>query len=134
MSMSTRATGTIEMKTWEEKPYAEIGGAPKLCKAGGTDLYHGDIEGEATWEGVVMYRPDGSADFVSLERVVGRIGERQGTFVLQINGTVVEGRSKGTWVVVPGSGTGELAGLHGKGGLEYLQGQTSSMTLEYDLA
>ncbi|HEV8194253.1 MAG TPA: DUF3224 domain-containing protein, partial [Ktedonobacterales bacterium] len=84
--MSTHAEGTIEMKSWEERPYAEAEGTPKLARANGSDRYHGDIEGEATFEYLMMYHDDGAATYVGLERVVGRLGERQGSFVLQLGG------------------------------------------------
>jgi len=131
--MSTHATGTIEMKTWEERPYAEVEGAPKLARANGSDLYHGDIEGEATFEYLMMYRDDGSASFVGLERVVGRLGERSGSFVLQLSGSFEGGTVTSAWSVAPGSGTGELRGLRGEGGLVYRDGQHSSITLNYDV-
>jgi hypothetical protein len=38
---------------------------------------------------------------------------------------------KGDWFVVPGSGTGELAGLRGEGGFEAALGEHASITLDY---
>jgi Protein of unknown function (DUF3224) len=40
-------------------------------------------------------------------------GWREGTFVLQDTSTVQNNLVSGDWFVVPGSGTGELAGLRG---------------------
>lgn len=131
--MGTHATGTIEMKAWEERPYAEVAGTPKMARANGADLYHGDIEGEATFEYLMMYRDEGSASFVGLERVVGRLGDRSGSFVLQLNGTFEGGTVTSAWSVVPGSGTEELRGLRGEGGLVFRHGQESSITLDYEL-
>lgn len=131
--MSRHATGTIEMKNWEERPYAEVEGAPKLSRANGSDLYHGEIEGEATFEYLMMYRGDSSASIVGLERVVGRLGDRCGSFVLQLSGAFEGGTVTCTWSVVPESGTEELHGLHGEGGLVYRHGEHSSITLDYDL-
>lgn len=137
--MGTHATGTIEGKPWEERPYAEIDRGPKLTRANGADLYHGDIEGEATFEYLMMYRDDGSVSFIGLERVVGRLGELSGSFVLQLNGTVEGGATRprrvtSTWSVVPGSGTEELRGLRGEGNLVYQDAQHSSITLDYTIA
>lgn len=47
-----------------------------------TKSFTGDLEGESQVEYLMMYRPDGSASFVGLERFTGRIGDRSGTFVL----------------------------------------------------
>lgn len=131
--MSRHATGTIEMKSWEERPYAQVEGTPKLARANGSDLYHGDIEGEATFEYLMMYRDDGSASIVGLERVVGRLGGRAGSFVLTLSGVFEGGTVTCRWSVVPGSGTEELRGLRGEGGLVYRHGEHSAITLDYDL-
>jgi len=42
---------------------------------------------------------------VSVQRFRGKLGGRQGTFVLQGSETVENGKIKATWFVVPGSGT-----------------------------
>jgi hypothetical protein len=130
--MATHAASTIEMKSWEERPFAEAEGAPKLTRANGSDLYHGDIEGEATFEYLMMYRDDGVTSFIGLERIVGRIGDREGSFVLQTHGTHEDGSVNATWSVVKGSGTGDLRGLRGEGELIWRDSQTSSATLDYD--
>src|SRR5205809_3547948 len=83
--MSMHATGTHDMKTWDEKtwdgkPANEVSGA-KLTRASVTNSFHGDIEGEGTLEYLMTYRDDGSASYVGLERVVGSVGGRSGSFV-----------------------------------------------------
>jgi len=55
---------------------------------------------------------------VSMQRFTGKLGGRNGTFVLQGKETVQRGKIKATWFVVPGSGTGDLSGLRGEGGFE----------------
>jgi Protein of unknown function (DUF3224) len=114
--MSAHATGTYEVKTWEENPYDDASGLPKLARASATETYHGDIEGEGTAEYLMVYRDKASASFVRIERVVGKIEERQGSFVLQGTGTFENGEVKCSWTVVPGSATGDLRGLSGDGG------------------
>jgi hypothetical protein len=113
--MSIHATCTFEIKSWEEKLYDETAGAPKLARASVTEAFQGDIEGEGTVEYLMMYRDDGSASFVYVERVAGRIGGRSGSFVLQGSGEFEGMTAKGARLVVPGSGTGELRGLRGEG-------------------
>jgi hypothetical protein len=130
--MSTHATATFEMKSWNEKPYNEIEGLPKLTRASVTKSFKGDIEGEGTLEYLMMYRADGSASFVGLERIVGRFGGRSGSFVLQHSGTFEGGVAKATYFVVPGSGTGELRGLRGEGSFASGHAQDYPMTLDYD--
>ncbi len=107
--MSTHATATFEVKSWDEQPYQEFEGGTKLTRASVTTSYHGDIEGEGTLEYLMFYGEDGSASFVGLERVVGRVGNRSGSFVLRHSGAYEGGTAKATYVVVPGSGTGACA-------------------------
>ena len=55
----------------------------------------------------------GSAGYVAIESVDGAVDGRRGTFALQQMGTMHAGGSRIEYVVVPGSGTGELAGVGG---------------------
>jgi len=121
------------VKSWDEKPYEELDGGAKLTRASVTKSFQGDIQGESTLEYLMFYREDGSASFVGLERVVGRVGGRLGSFVLQHSGTDEGGTAKATYFVVPGSGTGDLRGLRGEGS-SALSGhaQHYPITLDYD--
>lgn len=56
----------------------------------------------------------GSAAYVAIERVEGRLHERAGSFVLQHTGTMTRGTPSLSVHVVPDSGTGELVGLRGR--------------------
>ena len=131
--MSTHATATFEVKSWDEQSYQEFEGGTKLTRASVTTSYHGDIEGEGTLEYLMFYGEDGSASFVGLERVAGRVGNRSGSFVLRHSGAYEGGTAKDTYVVVPGSGTGDLRGLRGEGGFA-LSGhaQHYPITLDYE--
>ncbi|HEY6184307.1 MAG TPA: DUF3224 domain-containing protein [Terriglobales bacterium] len=66
-----------------------------------------------------------------MQRFRGTLGGRQGTFVLQGQEIVKNGKIKATWFVVPGSGTGDLSGLRGEGGFEGDFGKGSEGTLDY---
>jgi hypothetical protein len=46
-----------------------------------------------------------------VQRFRGKLGGRQGTFVLQGQEIVENGKIKAKWFVVPGSGIGDLSGL-----------------------
>jgi hypothetical protein len=65
----------------------------------------------------MVYRPDNSGSFVGLERIVGRVGGRSGSFVLQHTGTFDKTDVNGTFFIVPQSGTGELVNLRGEGSI-----------------
>jgi hypothetical protein len=127
----THATGRIEVKTYEPQPYEEVEDGPDLVEIHVTETFSGDIEGEGVVRFLQAVGPDGSASFVGIERVTGSIGGRQGSFLLQDAGTLEGTTVKGDWVVIPGSGTGELAGLRGEGGFEAQLGEHASVTLDY---
>jgi hypothetical protein len=130
-SMRKQAKATFGIKSWDEKTYNEIEGAPKLTRASVTKSYRGDIEGEGKVEYLMMYRSAGSASFIGLERVVGSVGGRSGSFVLQHSGTFKEGVATVTLVVVPDSGTGDLRGMSGEGGFSVGHQPPYAMTLDY---
>ena len=46
-----KATGQFTIKGWDEQPYAEHEGAPRLTHARVTSAYGGDLEGEGTGTG-----------------------------------------------------------------------------------
>ena len=131
--MSTRATATFEIKTWDEKPLNEVEGLPKLTRVSTTRSFTGNIEGEGTAEYLMMYRDDGSASFVGLERLVGRVDHRRGSFVFQHSGIFEGGTAKATLLVMAGSGSGDLRGLRGEGNF-IATSSSASITLDYDLA
>jgi len=132
--MGTVANATFKNQSWDETPYPEREGEPKQTRVTQKKTFEGDIEGEGTVEYLMIYRTDGTAVFVGFEVVTGRIGDRSGTFVLQHSGSYEGGTAKASWHVVPGSGTGELEGLSGKGGFASAHAEEYPMTLEYELA
>jgi hypothetical protein len=56
----------------------------------------------------------GSAGYVAIERVTGKLNGLTGSFVLQHSGTLTRGAPVQSITVVPDSGTGQLIGLSGK--------------------
>jgi hypothetical protein len=73
-----------------------------------------------------------SAGYVAIERVIGTLGGKPGTFVLQHNGVMDRGGGSLTVTVVPDTGTGELAGLRGKMSIEIVDKQ-HRYAFEYEL-
>jgi hypothetical protein len=132
--MMKTAKSRFAIKTWDETPYDEGQGLPKLTRASVAKTFTGDLSGEGQVEYLMMYRSDGSATFVGLERVVGRIGDLAGSFVLQRTGIFEGGQAKESYSVVPGSGTGELEGLRGEGSSELGHGGEHPFTLDYEIA
>src|SRR5262245_51344883 len=132
--MKKRANARFAIKSWDEKPYSEGQDLPRLTRATVMKTFTGEIEGEGQVEYLMMYRSDGSATFVGLERVVGQIGGKTGTFVLQRTGVFENGQAKESYSVIPGSGTGELEGLTGDGSSAVGHGMEHPFSLNYEFA
>lgn len=126
----TRAVARITVQNSAAKAYDQTSG-PSLMDVRLTETFSGDIDGESPVRALQVLRDDKSACLVSMQRFRGKLGGRQGTFVLQGSEIVENGKIAATWFVVPGSGTGELAGLRGEGGFKGQFGKGSEGTLDY---
>jgi hypothetical protein len=125
------ATGKFRLKNWDEKAYDEDG--PKLTRVEATVTYEGEMEGEGKLQYLMMYREDETASYVSMERFTGRIGDREGSLVLQGTGEFKDGAATVDWTVVPGSGTGDLRDISGKGGFKSIHGnEQTEVELDYE--
>ena len=131
--MKTTASATFLIKSWDEKPYGERADLPKMTRATVVKTYRGDIEGEGHVDYLMVYRADGSATFVGLERIEGQLAGRTGTFVLQRTGVFENGQAKESYSVVRDSATGELSGLRGDGASALGHGTDFPFSLEYEL-
>jgi hypothetical protein len=137
--MTKHATGGFSFKQWDEAPFGEDEGGVRLTHASITNDFQGDVEGEGALHYLMVYRHDGegwnSADFVGYEHVIGRLGDRSGSFVLKHTGTFTGGEARTSLAVVPGSGTGDLRGLRGEGSFVARHNiQPTPFTLDYDFA
>ena len=127
------ASARFSIKSWDEKPYSEGQDLPKMTRASVHKTFTGDIDGEGQVEYVMMYRNDGTATFVGLERITGRIAGRNGSFVLQRTGVFEHGLAKESYFVVTGSGTGELLSLRGEGTSSIGHAADYPFALNYEL-
>lgn len=127
------ANARFAITAWDERAWDEGQGLPRLTRASVTKTLTGDLEGSGQVEYLMAYRADGSATFVGLERVVGRLGGMTGTFVLQRSGVFEGGQAKEDYSVVAGSGTGELQGLRGEGSSSVGHGMDHPFVLSYEL-
>ena len=130
--MKKVASSRFTIKSWDEKPYGEGQDLPKLTRAAVSKTFTGDITGEGHVEYLMMYRSDGSASCLGLERVVGQVAGKAGSFVLQRTGVFEGGVAKESYFVIPGSGTGELRGLRGEGSSAVGHGMEHPLTLSYE--
>jgi hypothetical protein len=126
-------SGTFELVSGGEQPIREAPGEARVTHANGAQRFSGGVEGDGSVDWLVCYRPDRSARFVGLQRIEGRIGEHRGSFLIEATSTHDGKASEGSWIVIPGTGTGDLAGISGRGGFEAPGGPIVSYHLDYEL-
>jgi hypothetical protein len=127
------AKAEFQVTKWDEQPYLELDGESKLTRATIAHTYSGDITGEGTAEALMFYAPNGSATILSLQRVNGSLGKKSGSFTIESRATFRGDLARGTWSVVPDSGTKQLKGLQGKGRFTARSGPNGAVTLAYEL-
>ncbi len=81
----------------------------------------------------MFYRADGTAEYTGLQYVSAQIAGRSGTCVMVADGAFADGAASGTWRVIPGSGTGDLAGLRGSGTSVATSTPPGTFTFDYEL-
>jgi Protein of unknown function (DUF3224) len=123
-AMAAHASGTFDVKVTPEGP----GNNPEasLSRMSLDKQFHGDLE--ATSKGQMLgagTSVKGSAGYVAMERVTGKLRGKAGSFTLQHSGTMTRGALQLSVTVVPDSGTSELEGLTGKMTINIADGKHS---------
>lgn len=106
---------------------------PLLGRLALTKQFSGDLQ--AVGEGEMLTATTtvpGSAGYVAIERVMGTLAGRHGSFVLLHTGIMASGAQSLQITVVPDSGTGALTGLAGELLLTFPDG-THAYELVYTL-
>ena len=127
MTKHLEAPFTLDKWEGDADPSAE--GGPDAGHVLLAKTYTGpDLVGSATGHALTT-RGERGASYVAQERIVGSLDGRSGSFVLEHRASMGEGfPTVMDAQVVPGSGTGELANLSGRGLLEH-----QLLILDYDL-
>lgn len=124
---------TFTMDGWEENIVGGTEDGPRVAHAHATFTYTGVIEGSSTCDYLLYYAGPGytgaGQTSPGLERIEGTVDGRKGSFVIRHEVGFEGHRVTGTWTVVPGSGTGELTGLAGKGSIS---GESETMAYTFD--
>lgn len=114
--MSTVINSAFTITAWDEQENGEWQGG-KLTRTQATKEFKGDLVGTAVLE-AVMLRLDGDKgvmSYVGVERISAQMGDRKGTFIMTHNAQAMGQERSADWKVLPGSGTGDLAGISGHG-------------------
>ncbi len=127
------ATGAFDVKMTPQPPDEKVGD-PKIGRMALDKHYHGDLEASGRGQMLaVMDQAKGSGGYVALEIVGGSLAGKKGTFALQHDGLMDEGKPSLTIAVVPGSGTGELEGIAGKLAIRIEAGGKHFYDFDYSL-
>ncbi len=105
-------------KNWSESPFHEMTGVGNLSHANIINALSGDMEADGTLAYLLSYPniEGGDEPFIGYERIVGRIGSCEGSFVIKHDGTFSPTSGvNGKLEIVPDSGTQGFAGVGGRG-------------------
>lgn len=126
------ASGTFTIQSTPGAPWSAEDGVI-LAPMTFAKRFAGDLDATSEVHMLAARTPvPGSAGYVAIERVVGALAGRSGSFVLQHTGTLDRGASTLSVTVVPDSGTGGLAGLSGRMDIVVASGE-HSYTFDYTL-
>lgn len=134
-----RAAGTFTVSSFvpaqlEPPPVAvEVGTA--VGTATMEKVYEGDVQGRSATIFVSAFdMGTGVGTYVALETFAGRLGDREGGFAYAHSATTLgSDRRDELFVIVPGSGVGDLAGISGSGGLAVDSDDTHRVWFDYQL-
>jgi hypothetical protein len=98
-------------------------------------VYDGDVRGRSATLFTAAYdQASGRGTYLAMEAFEGSLDGREGTFAYVHSATTSGAdRSHEFFLVVPGSGTGELAGIRGGGSMGVDTDGTHRVTLDYEL-
>jgi Protein of unknown function (DUF3224) len=134
-----RATGTFTTKDFAPvsvfaEPPIRVG--LDMSVATMEKEYSGEVSGRSATIFTSAFDPDlGVGTYVAMEAFEGSLDGHEGTFAfVHSASTTGTDRTNDYFLIVPGSGTGALAGITGTGTLEIDADGTHRMTFDYALA
>lgn len=135
--MSRRSEGTFEVLGFtpvEAEPALEVTTAMPVGVAGMEKRYTGEVDGtSATWF-VGGQAPSGDGTYVALEAFAGSLDTLSGAFVfVHAASTHGEDRYAEYFTIATGSGTDDLAGISGSGGMGVDEDGTHRIWFDWDL-
>lgn len=128
-----QSTSSFSVSSWAETPYRELDGTAKLVSAEVAQTYTGSLTGQSEIRYLMMYPVSGVTTFTGIEHFIGLLDGRDGSLGIRWNGHDDGTAARGTGVVIPGSGTGELAGISGEASYEATRSGDVAMSLIYEL-
>jgi hypothetical protein len=133
--MGTVVRIPFEVSGWEPDPQPlELGEAGPVAfgRVRMRKTFSGPLTGTSELAMTSAAVGEAPVGYSALELVTGSLEGRSGTFVMQHSGVVDEGAPDPAGVVLPGTGTGELAGLRGRMTIEH-DASGPVLVLDYEL-
>jgi hypothetical protein len=133
-----RATGTFSVKSFvptDVKPDPAIPTAVPVGVARMEKLFDGQVSGRAaTLFTAAFDQAAGTGTYLAMESFEGSVNGSAGTFCFAHSATTSgTDRSAEFFTIVPSSGTGDLAGITGTGGIAVDADNTHRIWFDYEL-
>ena len=127
--MPHHATGSFDVRITPQETVPDAPVARMLLYK----EFHGDLEAIAHGEMMAAHEAlTGAGVYVAIDRVTGTLHGRSGSFLMAHRGIANADGQQLDIVIVPGSGTGQLAGITGSVGIE-IRGKEHFYTVEYEV-
>ena len=127
-----QAKGEFEVKRIPQEEL-DIGDGATVGHSRFDKRFHGALDATSVVHMLAVMSPvQGSGAYVAMERVIGTLDGRRGTFFAQHNGIMDRGKPSLDLTVVPDTGTGELAGLRGRIAIDIVDGK-HFYTFDYEI-
>ena len=133
-----RASGTFKVVAFTPTAIAPDPAVTTVLPVGVATMekhYQGDVDGRsATLFTAAFDESSGIGTYVAMESFEGVVGGRSGAFNFAHSAsTGGTDRKDEFFTIVPGSGTGRLAGIHGTGGMAIDADGTHRIWFDYEL-
>lgn len=125
---TAKGTFTVEMKPESQEKIEDVAfGRFVISK-----IFEGDLGATSKMEMLTANADGGSAAYVAIERIEGKLKGKSGSFVVTHVGSMNSSSQQLEVAIVPGCGTGDLAGLEGKMSIDIVD-KVHHYTMEYSL-
>lgn len=128
----TTVNGQYAMAEWNETPLIAQEPPQKSARVEAWGKIEGALKGDAKTFYILSYITSDTGVFTGFTHFNGKLGAREGGFVLIDNGTFDAKSATSKWTIVEGSGRGDFKGIKGSGGFKANHGLTFDFELELE--
>jgi len=107
-----KANSVFQITDWNETPVDES--TPKVVRGTFYMTFTGELEGKAEMAQLKIYFDDSHAQMFGMTRFIGKLKDKEGSFVFKDDGEFKNGVVTTKWTIIEGSGTADLKGISGE--------------------